>query len=260
VTFPFRLDGRVALVTGAASGIGAATARVMASAGADIVAAWYSSDPYDVEPTHASVEREGRRCLMADVDVSDSAAVDALVGQTVDAFGRLDIVVANAAIARDVPSPELDDERWLELLQVDLSGVFRCFRAAMPQMIEAGWGRLLATSSIAGAYQGWARHAHYTTAKAGLVGLVRTLAVELGPHGITANAIAPGVIETPQSLDPVNSLGPAGIRDFADRVPVGRNGMPEDIAHTFLFLASEEASFVTGQVLLVDGGVSLSLS
>src|SRR5204862_359063 len=108
----------------------------------------------------------------------------------------------------------------------------------------------------AGAYQGWARHAHYTTAKAGIVGLVRTLAVELGPYGITANAVAPGVIETPQSLDPVNSLGPEGVRDFAARVPVRRNGQPEDIAHTFLFLASEEASFLPGQVLLVDGGVA----
>jgi 3-oxoacyl-[acyl-carrier protein] reductase len=178
----------------------------------------------------------------------------------VSELGRLDVVVANAAVARNVPTEELDDERWDALLQVDLGGVFRCFRAAIPHLVAAGWGRLLATSSIAGAYQGWARHAHYTTAKAGLVGLVRTLAVELGPHGITANAIAPGVIETPQSLDPVNSLGPDGVRDFASSVPVGRNGQPEDIAHGFLYLASEEAGFLTGQVLLVDGGVSLSLT
>jgi 3-oxoacyl-[acyl-carrier protein] reductase len=256
----FRLDGRVALVTGAASGIGAATARVFAEAGADVVAGWYPPDPHDVEPTRTAVEAAGRRCLVCEVDVSDTASVVAMVGLAVDEFGRLDIVVANAAIARDVPSAELDDEQWRQLLEVDLTGVFRCFRAGVPYLVEAGWGRLLATSSIAGAYQGWARHAHYTTAKAGLVGLVRTLAVELGPHGITANAIAPGVIETPQSLDPVNSLGPEGVRDFAARVPVRRNGQPEDIAYTFLFLASEEASFLTGQVLLVDGGVSLSLT
>jgi 3-oxoacyl-[acyl-carrier protein] reductase len=256
----FRLDGKVALVTGAASGIGAATARIFAEAGADVLAAWYPPDPHDVGPTRAAVEAAGRRCAVHEVDVSDTASVDAMVARCVDELGRVDIVVANAAIARDVPSPELDDERWNALLQVDLAGVFRCFRAAMPHMIEAGWGRLLATSSIAGAFQGWASHAHYTTAKAGLVGLVRTLAVELGPHGITANAIAPGVIETPQSLDPVNSLGPDGVREFASRVPVRRNGQPEDIAQTFLFLASEQASFLTGQVLLVDGGVSLSLT
>jgi 3-oxoacyl-[acyl-carrier protein] reductase len=206
------------------------------------------------------VEAAGRRCLVREVDVSDTPSVEAMVSSAVGELGRLDVVVANAAIARDVPSPELDDERWSSLLEVDLSGVFRCFRAAMPHMIEAGWGRLLTTSSIAGAFQGWASHAHYTTAKAGLMGLVRTLAVELGPLGITVNAIAPGVIETPQSLDPVNSLGPDGVREFAARVPVRRNGQPDDIAHTFLFLASEEASFLTGQVLLVDGGVSLSLT
>jgi len=257
---PFRLDGRVALVTGAASGIGAATARVFGEAGADVVCGWYPPDPHDIEPTRAAVEASGRRCVVAEVDVSDTASVEAMVARAVAELGRLDVVVANAAIARDVPSPELDDDRWHSLLAVDLSGVFRCFRAAMPYMIEAGWGRLLATSSIAGAFQGWADHAHYTTAKAGLVGLVRTLAVELGPHGITANAIAPGVIETPQSLDPVNSLGPEGVREFAARVPVRRNGQPADIAHTFLFLASEQAAFLTGQVILVDGGVSLSLT
>jgi 3-oxoacyl-[acyl-carrier protein] reductase len=254
----FRLDGRVALVTGAASGIGAATARILAEAGADVVVGWYPPDPHDIEPTRAAVEGAGRRCLVVEVDVSDTSSVDAMIGRGVAELGRLDVVVANAAIARDVPSAELDDERWNALLQVDLAGVFRCFRAAMPHMIEAGWGRLLATSSIAGAVQGWASHAHYTTAKAGLVGLVRTLAVELGPHGITTNAIAPGLIETPQSLDPVNSLGPDGVRDFASSVPVRRNGQPEDIAHAFLFLASEEASYVNGQVLLVDGGVSLA--
>ncbi len=256
----FSLEGRVAVVTGAASGIGAATARIFAEAGADIAAGWYPADPHDVEPTRHAVEAAGRRCLIVEVDVSSTESVGALVARAVDELGRVDIVVANAAIARDVPTPELDDERWWGLIEVDLGGVFRCFRAAIPHMIDAGWGRLLATSSIAGAYQGWAQHAHYTTAKAGIVGLVRTLAVELGPHGITANAIAPGVIETPQSLDPVNSLGPEGVREFAGRVPVRRNGQPEDIANTFLFLASEEASFLTGQVLLVDGGVSLSLT
>lgn len=256
----FRLDGRVALVTGAASGIGAATAAAFAEAGADLVLGWYGRDPHDVRPVARTVEERGRSCLAVDADVSDTAAVERMVGEAIERFGRLDVVLANAAIARDVPSAELDDERWRALLDVDLTGVFRCFRAAMPHMVEAGWGRLLATSSIAGAFQGWERHAHYATAKAGIVGLVRSLALELGPHGITVNAVAPGVIETPQSLDPVNSLGPEGVEAFAGRVPVGRNGRPEDIAAAFCFLASEEASFVTGQTLLVDGGVSLSLT
>jgi 3-oxoacyl-[acyl-carrier protein] reductase len=256
----FRLDGRAALITGAASGIGAATARVFADAGADLVLGWYAGDPHDVEPVVRAVEERGRRCLAIEADVARTLAVERLVDAALQAFGRLDIVVANAAIARDVPSADLDDERFAQLLDVDLGGVFRCFRAAIPIMTEAGWGRLLATSSIAGTHQGWARHAHYTAAKAGIVGLVRTLAVELGPHGITANAIAPGVIETPQSLDPLNSLGPDGVAAFAGRVPVGRNGQPEDIANAFLFLAGDEASFLTGQTILIDGGASLSLA
>ena len=256
----FRLDGRVALVTGAASGIGAATARVFAEAGADVALGWYAGDPHDVEPVVRAVEERGRRCLAIEADVTQTAAVEEMVATARQALGPLDIVVANAAIAREVPSAELDDERFAQLLDVDLAGVFRVFRAAIPGMVENGWGRLLATSSIAGALQGWSRHAHYAAAKAGIVGLVRSLAVELGPHGITANAIAPGVIVTPQSLDPVNSLGPDGVAAFASRVPVGRNGQPEDIANAFLFLASEEASFLTGQTILIDGGVSLSLT
>ena len=255
----FRLDGRAALVTGGASGIGAATAVLFARAGADVALTWYPADPHDVAPAARAVEVEGRRALTIECDVGNREDVDRAVATTLDAFGRIDVVVANAAIARLVPSVELDDERWNSLLNVDLTGVFRCFRAALPHMIGAGWGRLLATSSIAGAVLGWPEHVHYTAAKGGIVGLVRGLALEVARHGITVNAIAPGVIETPQSLDPVNSLGPEGVREFGARVPVGRNGYPDDIAYTFLFLASEEASFLTGQVLLVDGGVSLSL-
>jgi 3-oxoacyl-[acyl-carrier protein] reductase len=256
----FRLDDRVVLLTGAASGIGAATARIFADAGADLVLGWYAGDPHDIAPVVRDVEERGRRCLAVEVDVGRTDAVDALVRSAVEAYGRIDVVVANAAIAREVPAVELDDERWQGLLNVDLTGVFRCFRAALPHMIERGYGRLLATSSIAGGLQGWSGHVHYTAAKAGIVGLVRGLAVEVAPHGITVNAIAPGVIVTPQSLDPVNSLGPEGVEEFAARVPVGRNGLPEDIAYAFLYLASEQAGFITGQTILMDGGVSLSLT
>jgi 3-oxoacyl-[acyl-carrier protein] reductase len=255
----FRLDDRVALVTGAASGIGAATARVFAEAGADVAVAWFPGDSHDVTATAEAVEAAGRRCHVVEVDVSNEASVERMVESTLTRLGHLDVVVANAAIARDVPFGELDDAHWDSLLQVNLYGVVRTFRAAVPHLRERGWGRLLATSSIAGAVQGWARHAHYAAAKAALMGLIRRLAVELGPSGITANAVAPGVIETPQSLDPINSLGPDGVREFAKRVPVGRNGVPDDIAYAFLYLASDEASFLTGHILLVDGGVSLSL-
>jgi 3-oxoacyl-[acyl-carrier protein] reductase len=256
----FRLDGRAALITGAASGIGAATAEFLARAGANVALTWYPADPHDVAPVVRAVQEQRRRTVAIECDVGSTEEVDRAVATTLDAFGRIDIVVANAAIARLVSSVDLDDDRWNHLLNVDLTGVFRCFRAALPHMIDAGWGRLLATSSITGALMGWPQHVHYTAAKGGIVGLVRGLALEVARHGITVNAIAPGVIETPQSSDTVNSLGPEGLEAFAERVPVGRVGRPEDIASLFVFLASEEASYLTGQTILVDGGVSLSLA
>ena len=125
-------------------------------------------------------------------------------------------------------------------------------------MQRAGFGRLLATSSVAGTVSAWPQHSHYAASKAGLVGLVRSLAVEYGPNGITANAVAPGVIRTPQALDPVNSLGPAGVDAVAAKIPTKRVGTPEDIAYVYLFLASAEASYVNGQCLVVDGARSLA--
>lgn len=255
----FDLRGRAALVTGSASGIGAATAVRLARAGADVVCGWYAGDPHAVEPTVAAVESQGRRALAVEADVGSTEGADRSVAAALDEFGRLDIVVANAAIARLVPSAELDDARFDALINVDLAGVFRSFRSAIPYMTEAGYGRLLATSSIAGAVLGWPEHAHYTAAKAGLGGLVRTLAVELAPQGITVNAVAPGVIVTPQSSDPVNSLGPDGLAAFGPTVPLGRNGEPEDVAAVFHFLASEDAAYLTGQTLVVDGGATLTL-
>ena len=224
----FSLSGRVALITGAASGIGAATAQVYAEAGADLALAWYPPDGHDIEPVRRAAEKAGRRVVVAEVDVAQSADVDALVAKAVDELGGMHIVVANAGIARKVELADLDDAAWNKVVDVNLNGVWRCFRAALPHMQRAGFGRLLATS------------------------------VEFAASGITANAVAPGVIRTPQSLDPVNSIGPKGVEAVAAKIPVGRVGSPEDIAYAYLFLASAEASYVNGQVLVVDGARSLA--
>jgi 3-oxoacyl-[acyl-carrier protein] reductase len=254
----FSLAGRVALITGAASGIGAATARIFAEAGADLALTWYPPDGHDIEPVHRAVEETGRRVVVAAVDVTKAADVEALVLRAVRELGGMHIVVANAGIARKVPLADLDDAAWNKVLDVNLNGVWRCFRAALPHMQSAGYGRLIATSSVAGTVSAWPLHAHYTASKAGLVGLVQSLAVEFGANGITANAVAPGVIRTPQALDPVNSLGPEGVEAVARKIPTGRVGSPEDIAYVFLFLASAEAAYVNGQLLVVDGARSLA--
>jgi 3-oxoacyl-[acyl-carrier protein] reductase len=250
----FRLEGRVAVITGAASGIGAATARVFAEAGADLVLADFAPDGHDILSVVADVEALGRRVSVVPVDVRSTSDVDALIRRAVDGLGRLDIVVANAAIARTNPSAELSDEDWYATIDVDLTGVWRTFRAAIPHFQAAGYGRLLATASTVGANEAWPAHVHYSAAKAGITGMVRTLAGEFGPDGITANAIAPGIIATPQTLDPVNSLGPEGVALTGQRQPIRRIGTPRDIAATYLFLASEEAGFVTGQTIVVYGG------
>jgi len=254
----FDLTGRVALITGAASGIGAATAQIFAEAGADLALAWYPADGHDIEPVRAAAERAGSRVVVAAVDVTQTADVDALVAQAVAELGGMHIVVANAGIARKVALADLDDAAWNQVLDVDLNGAWRAFRAALPHMQQAGYGRLIATSSVAGTVSAWPEHSHYAAAKAGLVGLVKSLAVEFAADGITANAVAPGVIRTPQALDPVNSLGPDGVDAVVAKIPAGRVGDPKDIGYVYQFLASAEASYVNGQLIVVDGARSLA--
>jgi 3-oxoacyl-[acyl-carrier protein] reductase len=254
---PYSLAGRAAVVTGAASDIGAATARAFAAAGADVALAWYPGDPHDVEPVRRDVEAAGRRAISVEVDVRSAEDVERLVETCVTELGRIDVAVANAGIAPRTPLDQLDDAAWDRALNVNLTGAWRLFRAALPHMRGAGYGRLIATSSEVGNVCAWEDHPHYASAKAGLVGLVRNLAVQYGPDGVTANAVAPGSVETPQALDPVNSLGPEALAASAASVPVRRVGQPHDIAHLYRYLASEASGFLTGQVIVIDGGLSL---
>ena len=245
-----------AVVTGAASGIGRATCVALAQRGIPTVVATYPGDPHDPSQTVAAVEAMGGTAVIIEVDVRDSAQVDRLMADAAARFGGIDVVVANAGILRDSPLLEMTDERWDDMLQVDLTGVLRTLRSARPHMGPGG--SMIAVSSIAGAVYGWPDHAHYATAKAGLLGLVRSLAIELAPD-ITVNAVVPGIIETPQSLDPVNSLGPEGLKMITGSIPAGRVGVPEDIAAMIDFLASPGARYVTGQSIVVDGGYTVRL-
>lgn len=254
----FDLTGRTAFITGGASGIGAATARRFAQAGANVAIAYHPSLEHDPTPVVRDIEGAGARALALPVDVRRTDAVEAAVARTIETWGRLDIAVANAGIARRAAAETITDEEWNTVLDVNLTGVWRVFRAAIPIMKQARFGRLLATTSTSGVPKAWIEHAHYTASKAGIVGLCATLAVELGSYGITVNAVAPGVVESPQSLDPVNSLGPEHLHEYVQQIPVGRVGTAEDVAALYLYLASREAGFINGATLTLDGGEGIA--
>ncbi|QNE34627.1 SDR family NAD(P)-dependent oxidoreductase [Leifsonia shinshuensis] len=247
----------VSIVSGAASGIGRAAAVRLASRGDRVVIGHYAADPHDAGETLRQVREAGGEGVVVDLDVSSTASVEAFADAALSAYGRIDHVVANAGILRRAPFAEMTDRQWDEVLQVDLHGVMRLARAAVPHLGDGG--SIVAISSIAGGVYGWQEHAHYAAAKAGVLGLIRSLAVELGPRRVRANAIIPGLIETPQSLDAVNSLGPDGLRAAGDDIPWGRVGRPEEVASVIAFLTSADATYVSGQAITVDGALTVAM-
>ncbi|WP_445156068.1 SDR family NAD(P)-dependent oxidoreductase [Arthrobacter sp. Hor0625] len=248
---------QVAVITGAASGIGRALAVHYAGRGVHSVIGTFPGDPHDPEETLRQVKDAGGQAVIHEVDVRSTPSVDAFAQRAVDEYGRLDYAVANAGILRNSPLGEMTDDRWEDMLDVDLTGVLRTLRAGSTRMADGG--AMVAVSSIAGGVYGWEEHAHYAAAKAGVLGLVRSVAAELGPRGIRANAVIPGLIETPQSLDPVNSLGPEGLQRAGRDIPWGRVGRPEEVASVIGFLTSDAAAYVTGQSLIVDGGLTIKM-
>ncbi len=248
-----RLDGRVAFVTGAGRGIGAATALRMAEEGARVALADIDTD--GCQQVAAELNHLGTESMVITCNVADSAMVQDAIDKAAGHFGRLDILVNNAGVLRDNLLFKMSEEDWDTVMNVHLKGAFLCSRAAQAHMVKQRYGRIVSLSSTSAL--GNRGQSNYSTAKAGLQGLTRTLAIELGPFGITANAVAPGFIDTEmtrstarrQGLDPEQVIAEA-----SKTIPVRRVGQPRDIANTICFLASEEAGFVNGQIIYVAGG------
>lgn len=245
---------RRVLVTGGSIGIGAACVRAFAGRGDHVVVA----DVLDDEGADLVAELTAAGLGAEYVHLDVAAPDDVVAGVSATEGEGFDVVVANAGIARRRAFGDLTDAEWAHVLDVNLTGAMRVVRAALPGLRSRG-GSVVAMSSVHGVAYGWDEHAHYSTSKAGLVGLVRALATELGPDGVRVNAVAPGMIRTAQSLDEVNSAGAAALDASASRVPLRRIGEPDEVADVVLFLASDAARYVTGQALVVDGGLTVHL-
>ncbi len=253
------LNGQVAVVTGGANGIGYATAATFVRAGASI-ALW----DFNEAKGHAAVaalDVEGARAMFHHVNVASQADVDAAVAATIRQFGRIDILINNAGIVRDAQLIKVKDgdvvgkmseADWDAVIAVNLKGVFNCTQAVAPVMIQQRYGRIVSAASVVGLYGNFGQ-TNYVAAKAGVIGMTKTWARELGKRGITVNAVAPGFIAT----DMTKGMPPQVLQVMLERTPVGRIGQAQDVANAYLFLASDEASFINGTVLSVDGGLVL---
>ena len=240
------------LITGGGIGIGKATALAFAKAGYRVAV----TDVLEAEgrAVAKAIADAGGQAAFHRLDVTSTEQAEAVVAE-VESQGPIDCIVANAGIAHKVPLDQLTDAKWDHTFEVDLKGMIRVVRPAVPAMRKRGRGAIVCVSSIMGVAYGWDEHVHYSAAKSGVVGLVRGLAVELAKSGIRVNGIAPGYIRTAQLLSPVHSLGPEGAEKAAEFIPMGRLGEPEDIADVILFLASPSARYMTGQTVVVDGGL-----
>lgn len=243
------LTGKTAIITGASRGIGAEIAKRFAQAGAKVVVN-YSGSQEKAEAVVASIKENGGEAIAVKANVSDAESVKAMVEEAMAAFGSVDILVNNAGITRDNLMMRMKDDEWDDVINTNLKGVFVCTKAVTRQMMKQRSGRIVNIASIVGV-MGNAGQANYVASKAGVIGLTKTTARELASRGITANAVAPGFITT----DMTDALNDEIQRSMMAQIPLGRFGKPEEVAKAALFLASDEASYMTGQTLHLDGGM-----
>ena len=243
-----RLDGRVALVTGASRGIGAAIARAFGREGARVAVNYHRSEA-KAAAVVAAIEAAGSKALAVQADVADGPAVRAMVERAVAGLGPIDVLVNNAGIVDATPLDQMSEDVWDRLIATNLRSVFLCTRAVLPAMLARGRGKIISVTSQLG-QKGMPNHAHYAVAKAGVIGFTRALAREVGPRGIHVNAIAPGPIET----DLMGPITDEFRREKSAIFALRRLGLPEEVAPTAVFLASDDSSYYAGQTLNPNGG------
>ncbi len=247
----FRLDGKIALVTGASQGIGEAIAKRLAAQGATVVCAARSEDK--LKAVAGAIEAEGGKADVLVADLADGASVKAAVAATVERHGAIHILVNNAGITRDKLLIQMKEEDWDAVLDTNLKGAWTAIQAATKPMMKQRWGRIINIASVVG-QMGNPGQANYVAAKAGLIGLTKSVARELASRNVTANAVTPGYIETAMTAGLPEDVK----AEFTKQIPLGRMGTGEDIAAAVAFLASEEAGYITGQTLSVNGGMLMA--